>query len=444
MVAKKERPIICWRIWRPASRSFSRRNRSVSCRCLPNAFDSRMPETDSVSSVIADRSAMLLWVTAATSRRARPTRWVSQKKNGSVPRDSSVSCHESSSIATTVLITMTRLDSTPEAVSVTTDCTPPTSLERRDWISPVRVEVKNSSVIRGPPGTNRASSNATLISSGLITPNPDVTRMSNPTPTTRRRYGRKMPTTRPSDARVTGRRSASGSKWKKCPRTFLSGYAGVALRPLGDGHGSGENRVEHVLGQDACEGVLLAGVVRADQCVRADGRLGTVAEPRPGAWHGVPGSRERPQSGAPGEGPQRDHPPNPVQQPQLPDEIGQARVPLLRRGPVRRRGALDRGRHVRPLETESIVAVVRGGLVGQAGAVHRGEQPVTGAVAGEDPPGPVAAVSRRGQPHHEDPGVGVAESGHRARPVALARVSSRRVGGGLFPPCDQPRTQAAP
>src|ERR687891_1628591 len=254
----------------------------------------------------------------------------------------------------------------------------------------IRATTTYSSAIRGPPGTNRASSNATLISSGLITPNPDVTRMSNPTPTTRRRYGRKMPTTRPSDARVTGRRSASGSKWKKCPRTFLSGYAGVALRPLGDGHGSGENRVEHVLGQDACEGVLLAGVVRADQCVRADGRLGTVAEPRPGAWHGVPGSRERPQSGVPGEGPQRDHRPSPVQKLQLPDEIGQARVPLLRRGPVRRRGALHRRGNVRALEPEPIIAVDRRGLAGQAGPVHRGEQPVAGTVAGEDPPGPVA------------------------------------------------------
>jgi hypothetical protein len=32
-----------------------------------------------------------------------------------------------------------------EAVSVSTACTPPTSFERRDWISPVRVEVKNRS-----------------------------------------------------------------------------------------------------------------------------------------------------------------------------------------------------------------------------------------------------------------------------------------------------------
>jgi hypothetical protein len=107
-----------------------------------------MPDTDRVSSVIVDRSASERCVEAATSRRAFPTRWVSQKKNGRIPSDSSVSCHDSSSMATTVLMTMTTFDRTPEAVSVTTDCTPPTSFDRRDWISPVRVEVKNRSAIR--------------------------------------------------------------------------------------------------------------------------------------------------------------------------------------------------------------------------------------------------------------------------------------------------------
>ena len=43
---------------------------------------------------------------------------------------------------------MTTFDSTLDAVSVTTDWTPPTSFESRDWISPVRVEVKKRSDIR--------------------------------------------------------------------------------------------------------------------------------------------------------------------------------------------------------------------------------------------------------------------------------------------------------
>ena len=52
------------------------------------------------------------------------------------------------SIAMIVLKATAMLLVTELAVSVTTDCTPPTSLARRLWISPVRVSVKNRSGIR--------------------------------------------------------------------------------------------------------------------------------------------------------------------------------------------------------------------------------------------------------------------------------------------------------
>ena len=45
----------------------------------------------------------------------------------------------------TVVMTITRLENTLLAVSVTTDWTPPTSFDRRLWISPVRVSVKKRS-----------------------------------------------------------------------------------------------------------------------------------------------------------------------------------------------------------------------------------------------------------------------------------------------------------
>ena len=45
-------------------------------------------------------------------------------------------------IAIKVEMITTTLDNTDDAVSVTTVETPPTSLESRDWISPVRVDVK--------------------------------------------------------------------------------------------------------------------------------------------------------------------------------------------------------------------------------------------------------------------------------------------------------------
>ena len=47
----------------------------------------------------------------------------------------------------TVVATVAKLLSSDAAVSVTTDCTPPTSLAMRLWISPVRVSVKKRSGI---------------------------------------------------------------------------------------------------------------------------------------------------------------------------------------------------------------------------------------------------------------------------------------------------------
>ena len=145
ITAKNDRPIIVWRIWRPVSRSFSPWNRSISWRWRPNAFDSRMPDTESVSSVMDVRSASDCCVTVATFCLAFPTLYVSHMKNGTMKRDRTVSCHDRRSMAITVLVMTTTFDRMDEAVSVTTVCTPPTSFASRDWISPVRVAVKNRS-----------------------------------------------------------------------------------------------------------------------------------------------------------------------------------------------------------------------------------------------------------------------------------------------------------
>ena len=92
------------------SRSFSSRYRSISCRCRPNDFDSRIPLTLSVSSVIAVRSARVFCVLLATSRRARPTLTVSQMKIGVMQSDITVSCHDRRSIAISVLAMITTFD----------------------------------------------------------------------------------------------------------------------------------------------------------------------------------------------------------------------------------------------------------------------------------------------------------------------------------------------
>ncbi len=143
--AKKDCPIIVCRIVRSVSRWFSSRYRPISCRWRPNDFARRIPDTESVSSVIAVRSASVCCVLLATFRRARPTLTVSHTKIGVMQSDRIVSCTEISSIAINELAMMTTFDSRLAAVEVTTDCTPPTSFARRDWISPVRVVVKNRS-----------------------------------------------------------------------------------------------------------------------------------------------------------------------------------------------------------------------------------------------------------------------------------------------------------
>ena len=56
-----------------------------------------------------------------------------------------VSCQLRITMATTVDTKVTTLARMVEAVVVTTDWTPPTSLASRDWISPVLVLVKNAS-----------------------------------------------------------------------------------------------------------------------------------------------------------------------------------------------------------------------------------------------------------------------------------------------------------
>ena len=196
-----------------------------------------MPDTDSDSSVIADISASEDWVSVATARRVRPTRSCSAMNTGSNASDTTVSCHDSTTMVTSAPATTTMLDNTVDAVSVTTVCTPLTSLPRRDWIWPVRVAVKNarsiacrcansrsrrscitrlprrlamkvchtpsaadvtvtaampptsrpSSRSRGPPSTNSARSNTARVNSGLTTSARPVTTISAPTSETCRR-----------------------------------------------------------------------------------------------------------------------------------------------------------------------------------------------------------------------------------------------------------------
>ena len=121
--------------------------RSIDAACWPKVLDSRMPLTLSVSSVAAVMSASDFCVSVEAARRTLPTRLAMNAKTGSIASDRIVRRLSMKSMAMIVLMTTATLLVMLAAVSVTTACTPPTSLARRLWISPVRVSVKKRSGI---------------------------------------------------------------------------------------------------------------------------------------------------------------------------------------------------------------------------------------------------------------------------------------------------------
>ena len=139
-----QRPAIRERTSRSASRSDSRSNRSASSSPRPIVLPSRIPDTDSDSCTSEEMSAIAPWRVAAILRRWLPTRRASSTKNGVRPSENSASRQSRNIIAMTVAITVVTLETIEVAVLVTTFCTPPMSLAIRDWISPVRVRVKNA------------------------------------------------------------------------------------------------------------------------------------------------------------------------------------------------------------------------------------------------------------------------------------------------------------
>ncbi len=79
--------------------------------------------------------------------RRRPTRTWITTKTGMSTSVMIVSCQLSSSIDTSAAATVTTFCRIVVAVEVSTLRTPETSFASRDWMSPVRVEVKNASSI---------------------------------------------------------------------------------------------------------------------------------------------------------------------------------------------------------------------------------------------------------------------------------------------------------
>src|SRR5262245_37109232 len=79
----------------------------------------------------------------------------------------------------------------------------------------------------------------------------------------------------------------------------------------------------------------------------------------------------------------------------------------------------------------------------EPGPVERREQEISRPIPREDPPGPVPAVRRRGQPHDDQRRLWISEPGHRPPPVRLAPVRPALLSGHLLSPGHQPWTPPA-
>src|SRR5581483_7931946 len=77
------------------------------------------------------------------------------------------------------------------------------------------------------------------------------------------------------------------------------------------------------------------------------------------------------------------------------------------------------------------------------GPVQRAEEPVAGALAGEHPPGAVAAVGGGRQPDDDDRCTRIAETGHGPAPVLLVCIRGALVDRHLLAPRPEPRAGAA-
>ena len=210
-----------------------------------------------------------------------------------------------------------------------------------------------------------------------------------------------------------------------------------------------EHRVEHRLGEPSGERVLLARVVAAQEDdparvhpIKVD--LSAVAKPRSRLWDHPPASRERGKCCGPSETAERDHYPQfRLDEFEFTVEPGGARVALLQRRLVVRRGAMNRRGDAGGRQPLSIFTRDRTRGRGEADTVKGSKEPIAASVAGEHPPCAVCAVSSRGETNNEDRGSIGAETRDRRTPIGVIGVGRALDDRDILSPGDQPRTGAA-
>ena len=199
-----------------------------------------------------------------------------------------------------------------------------------------------------------------------------------------------------------------------------------------------DDGVEHLGGEFSRKGVLLARVVRAnDEPAVAQGNL--YAVPKEGRLR----RPERDCTRAVAKGAEGENGPHRWQQVQLPLEVWEASVTLLRGRPVLRGSALDGRRHPNADRPQAVVLRHALGLACQTGPTRAAhiQSPERSPVSTAS--GPVAAVRRRRQTHHGQTGRMVTETRDGTSPVLLGRIGGSTFQRHGFPPGDQPRAPPA-
>ena len=131
------------------------------------------------------------------------------------------------------------------------------------------------------------------------------------------------------------------------------------------------------------------------------------------------------------------------QQGQLAFEKRSTRFAFRRLGFVSRWCASNCRIYVGVDESEAVVGVCTRGLVCETRPMQCSEEPVAGAVAGEDSSRTVGPMRSRSQAQDQQRRGGIAKSGHGTSPVRVVDVCGSFDRGNFATPVHQPRTRLA-
>ena len=202
------------------------------------------------------------------------------------------------------------------------------------------------------------------------------------------------------------------------------------------GRRASEHGVKHRLRETTRERVLLTRMERAqdrDRPVRGSGcDLDSVTEAR--SWP----DPELPAQRFVSELTKHDRDTNTGEGDKFAPQERNAPVTLVRTRSIFRRCTAHHCAHVRVPQREAVVSGDTRGSVSEPSAVHRPEQPVPRAIAGEQPAGAIGTVRRGSEPEHDHRRRRVPEPGHPPTPVGRVPERHSLLDGDLFAPRDQP------